>query len=121
MFTCNVVDVLRRSVHVLVGILSIVDLGMFPFQILSSFHKIGLTFLYVCVHTYVYIHTCVYICYVYYLYMHTAYTMKHVSFFGPHDHLIQQILVSGRQWSVPSSSIVVSPHDLYILCVLCCT
>ena len=41
-----------------------------------------------------------------YLYIHTTYTMKHVSFFGPHDHLIQQILVSGRQWSVLSSSIV---------------
>ena len=40
------------------------------------------------------------------------FTMKHVSF-GP--HLIQQIMVSKRQWSVPSSSIVVNTHDLYIL------
>ena len=47
------------------------------------------------------------------LYQDTIYfTMKHISF-GP--HLIQLIMVSGRQWSVPSSSIVVSTHDLYIL------
>ena len=35
-------------------------------------------------------------------------------------YLIQQIMVSGRQWSVPSSSIVVSTHDLYILYSVYC-
>ena len=38
--------------------------------------------------------------------------------FGP--HLIQEIMVSGRQLSVPSSSTVTSICDLYILCSVYC-
>ena len=73
--------------------LSIVDLGIIPFQILQSFIEI-----------------CHYYNIVFYdMHVHTHYTMKHVSF-GP--HLIQQIMVSGRQWSVPSSSTVASTRDL---------
>ena len=80
--------------HVLFGISW--HLGMFPFQI----HHLNVKFQFLFMYGYMYIHTVQY------------YAMKHVSF-GP--HLIQQILVSGRQWSVLSSSIVASTHDLYIV------
>ena len=59
-------------------------------------------------------------CYMFHLAMCTyvlnAYTMKYVSF---SLHLLQEIIVVfGRQWSVSSSLIVVSTHDLYILFIL---
>ena len=91
-YFCNIIDVLRRSVHV----------GMiFPFLIYHLKVKIVISL-------FVFIHVCT-CCII--LYNEACLLWS---------HLIQQIMVSGRQLSVPSSSTVASTRDLYILYSVYC-